>query len=409
AASRALGRDELSGPDESRMRAVLRRRAERSGPALESLSVMHLASGDLWAGAEVQLYNLVRELHVRSDIDLKVVLFNHGVLEERLREAGVPTTVFDETTLGSPHLLWLLAKFMRRHRPDVLHTHRIKENVLGTLASLVCPGTRSIRTIHGAPEHGTSALQLRKSIPVLLDWLCARYLQQKIVCVSDHLRAIFDPSIPDQKLAVVNNGIGIELVERAAGKDIVLPGARDSLRVAFVGRLAPVKRPDLFLEITKETRKVCPGRVSFYIIGDGPLHEPICEFIRTNRLAGSVHLLGFLPEVAPYLARMDLLLITSDYEGLPMSLLEAMCVRLPVVSHAVGAIPTVLGDGEFGFLVRTQKPQDYAKLIQLRLASPSVFTRKADLAYRERLPVYSACSMATAYVDLYRQVAGACA
>ncbi|MGH8579633.1 MAG: glycosyltransferase [Gammaproteobacteria bacterium] len=391
------------------MRFELRRRAEPKRAAAETLSVVHLASGDLWAGAEVQLYNLVLELHVRSDIDLKVVLFNYGVLENRLRGAGVPTTVFDEMTLGGLRLLRLLTSFLRRHRPHVLHTHRMKENVLGTLASLVCPGTHSIRTVHGAPEHGTSVLRLCKSIPVHLDWLCARYLQRKIVFVSDHLRAIFGPSIPDQKVAVVNNGIGIELVERAAGKDIVLPGARDSLRVAFVGRLAPVKRPDLFLEITKETQKVCPGRVSFYIIGDGPLHESICEFIRTNLLAGSVHLLGFLPEVAPYLARMDLLLITSDHEGLPMSLLEAMCVRLPVVSHAVGAIPTVLRDGEFGFLVRTQEPRDYAKLIQLRLASPSVFTRKADLAYRDRLPAYSACSMATAYMDLYRQVAGACA
>jgi L-malate glycosyltransferase len=387
------------------MRSALRGRAEPKHAAVETLSVVHLTSGDLWAGAEVQIYNLVRELHVRGDIDLKVVLFNYGVLEERLRGAGVPTTVFDEMTLGGLRLLRLLISFLRRHRPHVLHTHRMKENVLGTLASLVCPGTHSIRTVHGASEHGTSALQLRKSIPVLLDWLCARYLQRKLVCVSDHLRAMFGLSIPDQKLAVVNNGIDIRPVESAAAQDVTLPGPSGSLRVAFVGRLTPVKRTDLFLEIAKETLRICPGRVTFYIIGDGPLRDSIREFVRTNHMADSVHLLGFLPEVAPYLARMDLLLITSDHEGLPMCLLEAMCVRLPVVSHAVGAIPTVLGDGKFGFLVRTQRPQDYTDVIQSRLASPDVFKRKAELAYRARLPAYSASRMATAYVDLYQQIA----
>lgn len=140
------------------------------------MSVVHLDSGDLWAGAEVQLYNLVLELHVRSDIDLKVMLFNYGVLENRLRGAGVPTTVFNEMALGGLRLLRLLTSFLRRHRPHLLHTHCMKENVLGTLASLVCPGTHSIRAVHGAPEHGTSVLQLCKSIPVHLDWLCARVL-----------------------------------------------------------------------------------------------------------------------------------------------------------------------------------------------------------------------------------------
>ncbi|MGH8628366.1 MAG: glycosyltransferase, partial [Gammaproteobacteria bacterium] len=160
------------------MRSALRGRAEPKHAAAETLSVVHLASGDLWAGAEVQIYNLVLELHVRGDIDLKVVLFNYGVLEERLRGAGVPTTVFDEMTLGGLQLLRLLISFLRRHRPHVLHTHRMKENVLGTLASFLCSGTHSIRTVHGASEHSTRALQLRKSIPVLLDWWCGRYLQR---------------------------------------------------------------------------------------------------------------------------------------------------------------------------------------------------------------------------------------
>lgn len=155
------------------MQLELRRRAEAKRAAAETLRVVHLASGDLWAGAEVQLYNLVLELHVRSDIYLKVVLFNYGVLENRLRGAGVRTTVFDEMTLGGLRLLRLLTSFLRRHRPHVLHTHRMKENVLGTLASLVCAGTHSIRTVHGAPEHNTSVLQLCKNIPVHLDWLCA--------------------------------------------------------------------------------------------------------------------------------------------------------------------------------------------------------------------------------------------
>src|SRR6187551_243806 len=104
-------------------------------PILTSrLKVLHIISGDLWAGAEVQAFTLVTSLQHQCEI--VVALMNHGELENRLIDAGVKTVVIEERSHSGLQITRQLVTLIKHFRPDIIHTHRKKENILGSLANI---------------------------------------------------------------------------------------------------------------------------------------------------------------------------------------------------------------------------------------------------------------------------------
>jgi len=152
--------------------------------------VLHIASGDLWAGAEMQLYTLAKALKNNIDINIDIVLLNHGELEKKLLNSGINIIVVDESKLSSLLVLWKLTGVIRHNRPDVIHTHRLKENVLDCLAARLNGNIPTLRTVHGASEHAPSWRQLSKYVNHWLDYICGRYLQHAIIAVSEDLAVI---------------------------------------------------------------------------------------------------------------------------------------------------------------------------------------------------------------------------
>src|SRR5437763_16697143 len=102
---------------------------------VEPLRICHIASGDLWAGAEAQIAGLLRELKGFSDLDIAAVLLNQGRLYYELTNMGVRTELYEENKLTSWTILRSLFTFFKMWQPDVVHTHRYKENVLGGIAA----------------------------------------------------------------------------------------------------------------------------------------------------------------------------------------------------------------------------------------------------------------------------------
>ena len=114
------------------------------------LSVLHIASGDLWAGAEVQLFMLARA-QCRAGQSVTVLVMNPGVLATKLRAEGLVVHVLPEAQLSPARLFAGIYSLMRQIRPAIVHTHRHKENILGGVAAWL-NGIPSVRTAHGAPE-----------------------------------------------------------------------------------------------------------------------------------------------------------------------------------------------------------------------------------------------------------------
>lgn len=113
------------------------------------MRVCHVAMGDLWAGAEVQLATLASELVSQPDLDLSAILFNEGRLASELRALKIPVAVFPETELSSVMLLSNMTAYCRTNSFDLLHAHKYKDTVVGAWAAARCGIPKMVRSVHG--------------------------------------------------------------------------------------------------------------------------------------------------------------------------------------------------------------------------------------------------------------------
>jgi len=317
------------------------------------LKVTQIASGDLWAGAEVQLFTLCKALLNTKKLEISVILLNHGELEKKLIDLGIQVFVYDESKLNVFKIYTLLCKHLITFRPHVIHSHRIKENILSSFAARHIGIPCSIRTLHGAPEFEPSWGKPHKKFLTWLNKITGRYLQQKIIAVSPALAKDLERTFPKEKINLIENGVDIAECEKYA----INPNKKQAntpIKIGIVGRLVKVKRVDIFLSIAQNWIVNHPDKpAKFYIYGNGPLESQLKQTAKNLDIWNSIHFEGHCSNIHEKIASLDALLITSDHEGLPMTLLEAMALGTPVIAHAVGGIPQVL-DNHCGWLVNSQ-------------------------------------------------------
>ncbi len=365
--------------------------------------VLQIASGDLWAGAEVQLYTLVKTLGNEANLAVSVVLLNHGTLEQKLIESDIDVTVIDESQLNGLQILRRLLKHIKKIQPDIIHTHRTKENILGSIAARLSNNIPSLRTSHGAAEHKHKWYQVPKKAIHYLDRLCGRYLQQRIIAVSEDLAGILIKQYPANQIKVIENGIEVDNISiHEPAEDTTHDNHPGIFTVGIIGRLVPVKRVDIFIMVAQLFQQQHPDfDISFHIYGDGPLRsklESLNAELKTNNI---VYFKGHCEDIAEKIQGLDALLMTSDHEGLPMVLLEAMVLKTPIIAHSVGGITRLLEDGNCGVLVRDNEPSFYVKAIHELAGSAEMRSRIIDNAFDRVNKYYSASRNAREYLNEY--------
>jgi glycosyltransferase involved in cell wall biosynthesis len=371
-----------------------------------NIHVLHIVSGDLWAGAEVQLFTLAKGQQRQPETHVSVVILNHGMLEQQLKQAGIDTIVIDESKLNGIEILLRLIRIIRALRPDVIHTHRNKENILGSIAARLSGNIPTLRTAHGSPEHKSAWYQIHKRTTLFLDWFCGRFLQKSIIAVSEDLADILAKDYPVQKIHVIQNGIDAVEISRSASEQSRADTIKtDVLRIGIIGRLVPVKRVDLFIRAAHRLIDEFPElNPSFHIYGDGPLRDELEALNRTFKTHTRIHFEGHCHTIHAQIKNLDVLLMTSDHEGLPMTLLEAMALRTPIIAHAVGGIPKLLDEGNCGLLVYTQAPSEYVRAIIALKNMPEKFTAMIDSASYQVKVHYSASNNSQEYRDKYKSI-----
>ncbi len=285
----------------------------------EKIRVLHIVSGDLWAGAEAQAYALIKQLN--KDCTVAAVLMNEGELASRLRAIDIPVTVLDETRCSAWQLFQGIRRAIKAFKPTVIHTHRQKENILGSLANLTTLRARCVRTVHGASEFNGG---LKTSIQRWVDHACGRWLQDGVIVVSRELMDKLKGHYGAQHLYCVPNGVDLEeLTEKAnAGTDLVFePGC---IHIAIIGRLVPVKRVDLFLEAARLVLDQS-NQYRFHIVGNGPLEATLKAQADTLSLAEpQVQFHGHRNDIPAIIQACDAVVLCSDHEGMPMVALETL-------------------------------------------------------------------------------------
>jgi L-malate glycosyltransferase len=333
------------------------------------MRVLHVISGDLWAGAEVQAYTLLTTLQGESGIQVAAALMNDGELARRLRERNIPVTLFPEQRLNALQILSGLRRLMLDWQPHVVHTHRTKENILGSIANTLSRNVASVRTVHGANEHPPRGWRrLHKKLLHGLDNFCGRYLQHRIIAVSRDLSQKLAGQFPADKLVVIENGVDVEAVRMQVHPVEFREQEPAARHIGIVGRLVAVKRVDLFLQMARLLVELEPARQwRFHIFGDGPLRATLAAQAVALNLSDIAVFHGHRHDIVACLAALDVVVICSDHEGLPMTLLEALAVGTPVAAHAVGGMTQLLSDSGGGLLVNRHDAAAYANTVQALL------------------------------------------
>lgn len=328
-----------------------------------ALKVLHIISGDLWAGAEVQACTLISELVRMPDTEVAAVVMNEGMLADQLCALGIRVEVMDERKLG-PLQIWLrLRRLLKSWRPDVIHTHREKENILGMLANRACRNVPSVRTMHGGNEHTRAAgwRGIRHAVVRELDRWCGRASQQRVIAVSRDLGIKLAGDFPADRVVLIENGVAAESVRSARGVAEFRTAEPHSTHIGIVGRLVPVKRVDIYLETAAYLRHQYPAhRWRFHVFGDGPLRSDLEALSERLRISDLVTFHGHRPDIATCIGGLDALVICSDHEGMPMTALEAAALDVPTIAHDVGGLVEVVPEA---FLVARHESEGYGEAI----------------------------------------------
>lgn len=371
----------------------------------KSIHVLHIASGDLWAGAEVMLYTLAKTLHNNTATQVSAVILNHGELEQKLSTAGITVYILDESKLSSFQIFQQINKIVGKINPDLVHTHRNKENFLGSIAARYKYHKPSLRTAHGAPEHRPPLHKISKHLIRFMDWFSGRFLQSYIVAVSPDLAIKLEHSFPPSIISTIENGIDIQSVTHGLNLTEKKIEANGRYRIGIAGRLTPVKRVDIFINCAVQLKQQHKNlHIDFFIYGDGPLQEKLQQQVKSLHAEDYIHFEGHCENISHELQKLDALLMTSDHEGLPMILLEAMCTHTPIIAHAVGGIPNLLDQGKCGTLVTDHTAEAFAQAISKLIQHPEQHQQLAQQAALRIEQKYSAEINANDYLNLYKKL-----
>lgn len=374
------------------------------GPAIQALTL----SSSLGAHGFQTLL-----AHGQTDVgegDMRSVLHSGPYESEYIRSLGRPVRPARDV-----RALRAIYKMLGRFQPSIVHTHTAKAGTLGRLAMLAynqSSGRRkakAIHTYHGHVFEGYFRPTVASAF-IAIERQLARHTDI-IITISPRIRDDivnrYGIGRPDQ-VRVVPLGfdlarfLDIDPVARAqARRELDL--SPDVLVITTVGRLAPIKRHDLFLKMAARLKDVHPA-ATFLIVGDGALRDALERQAADLGIANRVRFLGWRGDLPTVYAATDLFVLTSDNEGTPVALVEAIASGVASVSTDVGGVRDVIADQSSGLLIRAGDAEGLAGAVSALLKDE---TTRARLAQQGRSSVGSRFGferLVRDLTELYREV-----
>ena len=374
-------------------------RLNMGGPAI------HVAS--LAAGLENRGYRttLVAGSLARGEDSMAFLAERLGV-----PVASVPEIQREVSLLHDARSIHRVAQLIRETRPHILHTHTAKAGAIGRLAALSAGTARPPVVVHTFHGHVLKGYFDRPRTAFF------RQIERALAQVSDALVAV-SPEVrdelvalgiaPREKFAVVR--LGIPLRERLGGDTSDADYRRlygigkDAFVVGWVGRMTAVKDTGTTLDVLRALRDRGVDAV-LCMVGDGPDRERLEQRAHELGIARQCFFVGYQPDVAGYYGLFDAFLLPSVNEGTPVSAIEALAARTPVVATRVGGVPDVVRDGLDGFLVSAGDVQGAAAKLELLAADSGLRGQFGESGRQRMFERYSVERLVDDVDRLYRSL-----
>ena len=294
-----------------------------------------------------------------------------------------------------------LVSLIRKYKPDVIHTHTAKAGVLGRLASILAGrGAVRVHTFHGHLLHGYFSTALTKLVILIEKFFAAR--TSVLIAIGTKVRddlvaagigrankyRVFFPGLPAPKAiakATAQNALGI---------------SSETLYITFVGRLTQIKRPDRLLDVAAECKARCLD-LRFLVAGEGELFES--SKARCQREQLNVTFFGWRNDIDQIFAASDIAILTSDNEGIPLTLIQAAQAGLPIVATNVGSISDIVINESTGYLTEVSA-QAMADAIEKLVRDAQLRKMMGEAGKARAAQYFSLDRMIKDHSDLYRSL-----
>lgn len=362
------------------------------------MKVLQLISSGGYYGAENMLLNLIGGGELSGSQNLLAVFRNRHSPNIELYTRALAKGVRAELVDCQGRLDWRsvgrVRKLLRDSGIDLVHTHGYKADLYGYAAARL-EGKPIVATCHNWLSGGRALAAYN-----FLDRKALKHFDAVSAVSQTVADKLLSFGVRRERLNVIPNGIDLQ---RFDVRPRPVSEARSEQVVGVVARLDLQKGFEYLLKAVRTLRSSFPG-LRLLVVGEGPDRRKIEELVTELGLTATVTLGGQQTDMPAIYASIDVFVLPSLNEGLPMTILEAMAASKPIVATRVGAVPTVITDGETGLLA---EPGDEAGLTQAMaklLGDPDLCGRLATRARAHVEHNYTAAAMAQRYRELYQAV-----
>jgi len=365
---------------------------------IHSKKILFIITGGESGGAQTHLFDLCSNLD-QMFIPL-VAIGSPESLGDRLKSSGI--AVYEVPSLQRQINLFqdfrtyhVLQDLINRLQPDLICAHSSKAGFLSRAAARRCK-VPSIFTAHGwAFTEGVPFL--KRLMYRRLEWLAGRWCD-KIICVSEYdVRLALKARIAQpEKLTSIHNGLPPAPFGLANGAHSEVP------RIIMVARFSAQKDYPLLLKAIRDLGSNIPFKVD--LVGDGPLLGSTIELASRLNILDKVNFLGDRADVPTLLNNSDIFVLTSNWEGFPISILEAMRAGLPVIASDVGGCNEAVINGSTGFLVPAGDLKSLINSLHTLLIDQDLRTRLGQTGHNFYLENFTINKMVEKTMHVYEQV-----
>lgn len=325
---------------------------------------------------------------------------SHAELVSAARSAGLPTVLFPCRKPWDLRTVLEIRRYIKLNHIAIIHPHGYKANFYALMGSAFMKIPR-IATCHPWTE---TAYNIKARIYTFLDktWLKK---MDGLAAVSEEVRQELRKRLPGVKCEVIPNGINLQrfCLEKTGNdlrKTFGLVGS--DFLIGTIGRLVPEKGYHYLVAAAKTICRKYPA-VKFIFIGDGPLRNDLEKIAAKNGLTDRIHFAGVRGDIPQLLSTMNLFVLPSISEGVPMVLLEAMAAGKPVIATEVGDMPRIIQHNYSGLLIPPQNTEALAAAMEELIQDSAKAQRLALAARQEVENRFSAKQMAGRYIQQYHR------
>jgi glycosyltransferase involved in cell wall biosynthesis len=339
---------------------------------MQKINILYVITKLELGGAQKQLYNLIRGLS-KKKFNILLLTAKEGFLLDdflSLENLTLRKSAYLERRIN-PFKDFLacieIYRYIKANRIDIVHTHSSKAGIVGRFAARLARVKWIIHTVHGWSFNDFQPAVWR----IFFIWLerFAALWTNRFIVVSncDRQKGVALGIGQEQQYSLIRYGIGYsEFSKKDEDTKKEWGIKKDDLVVGMVSCLKPQKSPQDFVKVARLIHRVLP-EAKFILVGDGVLRPRVQELIERLGLNGKIILTGWRRDIFRMLSVMDVFILTSLWEGLPIAALEAMSVSLPVVATNTGGIAEVVVDHKTGFLVKTHDMDSLSEKLRILL------------------------------------------